>query len=92
MPFRQVCVQHAESSHSPLINERPNLNWSHIGSTATPMLKDFTGGNQAQLDNWKNRGWEVIEPEDVARVVVWLLSEDSRSVFGANINIGAAPP
>jgi hypothetical protein len=92
MPFRQVCVQHAESSRLPLYNERPNLKWQNIGSTSTPMLKDFTGGNLGQLNDWKSRGWEVIEPEDVARVVVWLLSEDSRSVFGANINIGAAPP
>ncbi|OQV09724.1 hypothetical protein CLAIMM_13814 [Cladophialophora immunda] len=62
------------------------------GSTATPMLREFTGGKDAQLEDWKSRGWEIIEPDDVARVVVWLLSEDSRSVFGANLNIGAAPP
>lgn len=34
----------------------------------------------------------MMDPDDVARVVVWLLSEDSRSVFGANINVGAALP
>lgn len=56
------------------------------------MLKQFTAGNEAQLEDWKSRGWEVIDADDVARVVVWLLSEDSRSVFGTNINIGAGLP
>ncbi|EXJ63659.1 uncharacterized protein A1O5_11420 [Cladophialophora psammophila CBS 110553] len=62
------------------------------GSTATPVLREFTGGKEPQLNDWKSRGWKIIEPDDVARVVVWLLSEDSRSVFGANLNIGAALP
>ena len=41
---------------------------------------------------WRERGFDWMEAEDVARVIVWLLSEDSRSVFGANINVGAALP
>ena len=30
--------------------------------------------------------------EDVAPVVVWLLSDDSIPVFGSNINVGAGLP
>lgn len=56
------------------------------------MLKEFTGGSQAQLDDWKARGWELLDAIDIARVVVWLLSDDSRSVFGTNINVGAGLP
>jgi len=53
------------------------------------MMKEFVGGNPQQLEDWKARGWDMLDPEDVARVVVWLLSEDSKCVFGANINVGA---
>lgn len=56
------------------------------------MMQQFVGGNPEQLEDWKRRGWQMMDPDDVARVVVWLLSEDSRSVFGANINVGAALP
>ncbi|KIW30057.1 uncharacterized protein PV07_05834 [Cladophialophora immunda] len=62
------------------------------GSTETPMLSKFVAGNEAQLADWKARGWQMIRPEDVARVAVWLLSEDSAEVFGTNINVGAALP
>ncbi|EXJ56252.1 oxidoreductase [Cladophialophora psammophila CBS 110553] len=61
-------------------------------STQTPMMKEFVGGNLAQLEDWKTRGWQMLDPEDVARIVVWLLSEDSKSVFGVKINVGAALP
>ncbi len=56
------------------------------------MMKGFVGGNEKQLEEWKARGWNMMDPEDVARVVVWLLSEDARSVFGANINVGCPLP
>ena len=55
------------------------------------MLKSFVGDPKT-LEEWKQKGWEMLDPEDVARVVIWLLSEDSRSVFGSNINVGAALP
>ncbi|KIW96653.1 uncharacterized protein Z519_02044 [Cladophialophora bantiana CBS 173.52] len=86
--------RYTDVSDLPSVRDVKISQLSHhtIRSTATPMLREFTGGKEAQLDDWKSRGWEVIEPDDVARVVVRLLSEDSRSVFAANLNIGAALP
>lgn len=65
------------------------------GVTQTPMLAKFIPDMQTSGDiqqGWKDRGFDWMEPEDVARVIAWLLSEDSKSVFGANINVGAALP
>lgn len=63
------------------------------GQTETPMLEKFMGSNaEAMRKVWKERGWDAMSPDDVARVVVWLLSEDSKNVFGANINVGAGIP
>lgn len=43
-------------------------------------------------ESYKAEGLTLIEPEDVARTIAWLLSEDSRPVYGANINVGACLP
>ncbi|KAJ5673933.1 short chain dehydrogenase/oxidoreductase CpoX2 [Penicillium macrosclerotiorum] len=64
------------------------------GITRTPMLPKFAPGKSAHEveEEYVKEGYIVIEPEDVSRTIVWLLSEDSRPVFGANINIGAGIP
>lgn len=53
-----------------------------------PMAKTF----EEIEESYKKEGLSLIEAEDVARTIVWLLSEDSRPVFGANINVGARMP
>lgn len=37
-------------------------------------------------------GFTMVEPEDIAEVVTWLLSNESSKVWGANIPVGASPP
>lgn len=57
------------------------------------MLAAFMGDNAAAMKAmWKEKGWDPMTPEDVAHTIVWLLSEDSRLVFGANINVGVGIP
>ncbi|RYP93154.1 hypothetical protein DL770_000728 [Monosporascus sp. CRB-9-2] len=62
------------------------------GVTNTPLLPHFMP-NARSLDEveerYKKEGYGMIQPEDVARTIVWLLSEDSRPVHGASINVGA---
>lgn len=50
------------------------------------------GGSDQVKEAYAKEGFTVIQPEDVARVIVWLLSNDSWPVYGANINVGAAMP
>ena len=57
------------------------------------MLASFMGDNAAEMKKmWKEKGWDPITADDVAHTVVWLLSEDSKQVFGANINVGVGIP
>ncbi|KAJ5518667.1 Short-chain dehydrogenase/reductase SDR [Penicillium expansum] len=62
------------------------------GITNTPLLPQFEPSAKG-LDEirqlYEKQGLPLIEPEDVARTIVWLLTEDSRPVYGANINVGA---
>ncbi|KAH2160095.1 hypothetical protein KXW33_005316 [Aspergillus fumigatus] len=65
------------------------------GVTNTPMLPQFAPMAKTFEEieeSYKKEGLSLIEAEDVARTIVWLLSEDSRPVFGANINVGACMP
>ncbi|KAE8351819.1 Chanoclavine-I dehydrogenase [Aspergillus coremiiformis] len=65
------------------------------GITNTPLLPQFepNAKNLSEIEaSYKKAGFPLIEPEDVARTIVWLLSEDSRPVYGANINVGACVP
>nr|ATW01300.1 EasD [Claviceps gigantea] len=65
------------------------------GITNTPMLPQFEPQAKS-LDDihtlYQDQGYEILEAEDVARTIVWLLSDDSRPVYGANINVGACAP
>ncbi|KAI9372973.1 short chain dehydrogenase/oxidoreductase CpoX2 [Aspergillus egyptiacus] len=65
------------------------------GITDTPLLPQFMPQAKT-VDEVKEayikEGYPIIQPDDVARTIVWLLSDDSRPVYGANINVGAATP
>jgi chanoclavine-I dehydrogenase len=63
-----------------------------IGVTNTPMLNKFFSVSDETKRGYLSSGWTSMRPEDVARVIVWLLSEESLSVFGCNINVGAGVP
>ena len=67
----------------------------NAGITDTPLLPQFmpgAGGSDQVKDAYTKEGFTIIQPADVARTIVWLLSEDSWPVYGANINVGAAIP
>ncbi|KAF9888590.1 hypothetical protein FE257_008522 [Aspergillus nanangensis] len=71
------------------------INTVSPGATLTPMLGKFVpqAKTEAEMEKaWTSYGLTLITAEDVARTVVWLLSEDSKPVFGANVNVGAGIP
>lgn len=61
----------------------------------TPLLPHFSPKAKT-IDEVKElyvkEGFSLLQPDDVARTIVWLLSEDSRPVHGADINVGASMP
>lgn len=56
------------------------------GATETPNLLRVTGGDAHALDAMIPVG-RVGQPEDVARTVRWLLSDDARYVTGTNVSV-----
>ncbi|RSL51783.1 hypothetical protein CEP54_011242 [Fusarium duplospermum] len=66
------------------------------GNTYTAMTKEFFGHmskeeTEQQLQKW-GVNTKMLEPEDVARVIVWLLSEASMDVNGVNLPVGEGAP
>jgi len=61
------------------------------GATRTPMLSQFFGEAPAgaEIDT---SGWDVVEPSDIAKAAVWLLSTDSHQISGVNIPVGPGAP
>ncbi|KAI6355241.1 hypothetical protein MCOR25_008283 [Pyricularia grisea] len=66
------------------------------GPTLTPLLKVGLGAwsDEDRATNGINgrRGTTPIYPEDVARTIVWLLSEHSLTVNGASVPVGQGRP
>lgn len=56
------------------------------GATETPNLLRVTGGDAHALDGMIPAG-RVGQPEDVAGLVRWLLSDEARYVTGANLSV-----
>jgi len=61
------------------------------GATRTPMLAQFFGDapEGAEIDT---SGWDVVEPRDIAKAAVWLLSTDSHQVSGVTVPVGPGAP
>lgn len=65
------------------------------GITDTPLLPQFIPKAKTSdevKEVYRKEGFSVVKAGDVARTIVWLLSEDSSPVYGANINVGASMP
>lgn len=66
------------------------------GSTLTPMTKVFFGdipeGKFEETMEAYGLPATPLQPEDVARVIVWLLSENSLDVNGIGLPVGGSEP
>ena len=57
-----------------------------------PKFVPIAKSNEEVEKAFEGRDFELSQPDDIARTIVWLLSEDSAPVFSANINVGAGIP
>ncbi|KAJ5649796.1 uncharacterized protein N7484_003519 [Penicillium longicatenatum] len=65
------------------------------GITRTPLLPQFNPSAKSidEIERmYKKDGFMLLQPEDIARTIAWLLSDDSKPVYGADLNVGAPPP
>ncbi|EXJ81385.1 hypothetical protein A1O3_07676 [Capronia epimyces CBS 606.96] len=64
-------------------------------ATRTPMLAQFfagTAGAESITSAADTGGFNLVEADDIARTVLWLLSEDASQVFGVNLPVGDTVP
>ncbi|KAH7266175.1 hypothetical protein B0J15DRAFT_463332 [Fusarium solani] len=63
-------------------------------NTVSPGSSSATCPRRRRNSNFKSGGvnTKMLEPEDVARVIVWLLSEASMDVNGVNLPVGEGAP
>jgi len=61
------------------------------GATATPMLAQFFAPTEsdAPIDT---QGWQLVQPEDIAKAITWLLSDHASQVSGVNLVVGPGAP
>lgn len=87
-PSRQV------SHKEMLIQSKAEANLQ--GNTYTAMTKEFFGHMSKEETEQQLQklgvNTKMLEPEDVARVIVWLLSEASMDVNGVNLPVGEGAP
>jgi chanoclavine-I dehydrogenase len=57
-----------------------------------PLFMPNATSTDEVAESYEKEGYSLNEPEDMARTIVWLLSNDSKPVYGANINVGARLP
>jgi chanoclavine-I dehydrogenase len=61
------------------------------------MTKQFFGESSSKedleekLSHW-GLGNKMLDPEDIARLIVWLLSEASMGINGVNLPVGEGAP
>ncbi|OCK75161.1 short chain dehydrogenase/oxidoreductase CpoX2 [Lepidopterella palustris CBS 459.81] len=61
-------------------------------ATNTPMLSQFFAAPPAGSKPPDTQGFHLIEADDIAQAITWLLSDDSSQVSGVNLPVGASAP
>jgi len=61
-------------------------------ATNTPMLSQFFATPPTESDLPDTQGFKLVEADDIAKTIVWLLSEESSQVSGVNLPVGGSAP
>jgi len=61
-------------------------------ATNTPMLSQFFASPPPEGQPMDTAGFQLVEADDIARCIEWLLSENSAQVSGVNVPVGSSPP
>jgi chanoclavine-I dehydrogenase len=61
------------------------------GATLTPMMAQFFPEGQGEAAV-QSMGMNLLQPVDIARAIVYLLSEESDKISGVNLPVGSGAP
>jgi len=84
-------VHLTKSVAKDVLPHRIRVNSISPGATATPMLAQFFAPTEADAPI-DTQGWQLVQPDDIARGIIWLLSDQSSQVSGVNLTIGPGAP
>ncbi|KAF2803088.1 NAD(P)-binding protein [Mytilinidion resinicola] len=85
---KRACASFSSSVAKDVLGFGIRVNTVSPGATLTPMMAQFFPDGTSE-EAIKGLGMYMIEPEDIARAIVYLLSEESDKISGVNLAVGA---
>lgn len=89
---KTACVSFSSSVAKDVMPFGIRVNTVSPGATMTPMLAQFFADNETATHATAAVGLNMLQPEDIARSIVYLLCEDSDQVMGVNLIVGSGAP
>lgn len=88
---KRACASFSSSVAKDVFEFGIRVNTVSPGATLTPMMAQFfPQGNS--IESVGASGMNLIQPEDIARAIVYLLSEESECITGVNLPVGTGAP
>ncbi|TVY92218.1 Chanoclavine-I dehydrogenase [Lachnellula willkommii] len=87
---KRACASFSSSVAKDMHGFGIRVNTVSPGATLTPMMAEFfPGGGLESINKYE---MEMLEPVDIARAIVYLLSEESDKISGINLPVGTGAP
>ncbi|KAF2500017.1 NAD(P)-binding protein [Lophium mytilinum] len=87
---KRACASFSSSVAKDVFPFGIRVNTVSPGATMTPMMSQFfPGGGDQRLEDL---GMDLLSPLDIARAIVYLLSEESDKITGVNLPVGTGAP
>ncbi|TVY54929.1 Chanoclavine-I dehydrogenase easD [Lachnellula cervina] len=88
---KRACASFSSSVAKDVLPFGIRVNTVSPGATNTPMMPQFFPEGNAEAAT-QNLGMNMLDPSDIARAVVYLLSDESEHIAGVNLPVGSGAP
>jgi len=87
---KRACASFSSSVAKDVLPFGIRVNTVSPGATLTPMMKQFFPAGEAE--QLEDLGMDLLKPIDIARAIVYLLSDESDKITGVNLPVGTGAP
>ncbi|KAL3474485.1 hypothetical protein BJX99DRAFT_248258 [Aspergillus californicus] len=88
---KTACASFSSSVAKDVYEFGIRVNTVSPGATLTPMMSQFFA-DEVRDESLNGLGMDLLQPPDIARAMVYLLTEDSARITGANLPVGLGIP
>ncbi|KAL4937801.1 hypothetical protein BDV06DRAFT_215627 [Aspergillus oleicola] len=88
---KKACAAFSTSVAKDVHDFDIRVNTVSPGATLTPMMSEFYP-DEARDKSLEGIGMNLLSPNDIARAILYLLTEDSANITGANLPVGLGVP